>query len=326
MDRLNFYDRVSSMTDTTLPFLQSPAWETFQQGLGRETLTKEGNGWSYLAVVEHGKLSNRLYCPAGPIVSDKKALKEALSDLRSEAMKRQLQFVRVEPRGAVTESDLKQLGLRRSHKDVQPSHTIVNNLENATDESIMAATSQTVRRIWRKNEKQGVSYEVSYNPSDVQSFIDMIHDVSLRTGMKPFSDTYFQTTAKTLFPTHDAGLIFAMLEGKRIAAILFYSNGQTMYYAHAASYSRFRDVSPATSLALYSLMFAAREGFKAYDFCGAAPEGAPASHTWAGFTAFKLSFGGERASTLGTWELPISKAKYAAYRGLITLSKRIRKH
>lgn len=314
------------MADTIQPFLQSPAWNAFQQGLGRETLTKSGEGWSYLAVVEHGRLSNRLYCPSGPIVTDKKALAEAVKDLRSEATKRNLQFVRIEPRGNINEADLKKLGLRRSHKDVQPSHTIVNNLQGATDENIMAATSQTVRRIWRKNESRGVSYEVSYEPSDVQYFIDMIHDVSLRTGMKPFSDTYFQTTATTLFPTHDAGLIFAVLDGKRIAAILFYSNGHTMYYAHAASYSSFRDVSPATSLALYSLMFAAREGHEAYDFCGAAPEGAPASHTWAGFTAFKLSFGGERFSTVGTWELPISKAKYAAYRGLLRLSRHIRKH
>lgn len=303
------------------PFLQSEAWRTFQEAYGRKVYTDSDKAWSYLAIEERGRFSNRLYTPYGPILSKKSDLKPAIDSLVRQAKQVGASFIRIEPTGVdLSPSDLTRLGLKKAHKEPQPSHTVVNDVSKS-HEDIMAAASQTVRRIWRKNEKAGIEYEVSYSPTDVEDFIKMIHDVSDRTGMIPYSDKYFRTTAEALFPTKSAGLLFAKLDGKRIASILFYTTGEIMYYAHAASYSEYRKSSPTTSLALYSLLFAHDRGCKLYDFCGVAPEGADKSHRWRGFTSFKLSFGGERRNTVGAWELPIKKVTYALYRTLLKVAK-----
>ncbi|MDR1197371.1 MAG: hypothetical protein LBL08_03840, partial [Candidatus Nomurabacteria bacterium] len=90
------------MTNLDVHFLQSEAWRRFQAELGRETIDKDNNIWQYMAIVEHGKLANRLYCPYGPTVVDKVGLQEAIQDLAVEAKTRHLDFVRIEPIGDVT--------------------------------------------------------------------------------------------------------------------------------------------------------------------------------------------------------------------------------
>jgi lipid II:glycine glycyltransferase (peptidoglycan interpeptide bridge formation enzyme) len=120
-------------------------------------------------------------------------------------------------------------------------------------------------------------------------------------------------------------LLFAELDGRKIASIIFYTDGKTMSYAHAAALTEFRKVSPAVGLGLYAMLFAHREGCQAFDWFGAAPENwqntpdAKRFARWSGFTQFKLSFGGQRVTRLGTWELPLRRGRYALYRLLLRL-------
>ena len=48
------------------------------------------------------------------------------------------------------------------------------------------------------------------------------------------------------------------------------------------------------------------------DLWGVAPADQP-DHKWAGFTAFKKSFGGREVAYPGTWDLPVRKIRYGAY-------------
>lgn len=306
-------------------FLQSPAWADFQRQLGREVIEKTTDNYHYVAIVEKGQFSNRLYCPLGPVVKDKPALKLALADLKKEAKQRKLDFVRVEPTLSVlTSYDLTELGLLHSNHDVQPPHSVVNDV-SVGEEQIMAELSQTARRYARKCDKAGIAYSVSYNPADIKYFIELIHEVAARTGMKPYDDFYFQQIAAFMFPRKSAGLLFAELDGQKIAAIIFYTDGQTMMYTHAANSTKSRKYSPATGLGLYALKFAHQQGCQVFDWCGVAPakdDGNPRWEAWAGFTQFKLSYGGQRVDRLGTWELPVNRRRYRIYRLLLSLTHR----
>jgi lipid II:glycine glycyltransferase (peptidoglycan interpeptide bridge formation enzyme) len=307
------------MTKVQPSFLQTPIWAQFQASIKRQTIDKSVKEFHYMAIVEHGKLGNRLFCPYGPTVESKAGLALALDDLRREARARRLDFVRVEPRGNVTERDLRDLGLQRSHHDVHPADTLISDVSLDPD-AIRAQLSQTARRYARKADQAGVTYRVSYEPTDIKYFIDMIHDVAHRTGMRPLSDFYFQHIAATLFPVQAGGLLFAELNGQKIAAIIFYTDGTTMSYAHAANDSEYRKISPATGLALHALLFAHNQGCQWFDWYGVAPPGADKSHRWAGFTQFKQSFGGRPVSSLGTWELPVRRGRYAAYKLALRLA------
>lgn len=309
------------MSKTEISFLQSPAWARFQESLGRQVIDKKDDGWQYVAIEERGRLSSRLYCPAGPTVLKHVALKAAIYNLTQEAKRRRVTFIRVEPRGNLTIADLQSLGFRRSHHDVQPASTVISDVDGSEDE-IRSSLSQTARRYARKADNAGVTYSLSYDPSDIRYFIEMIHDVASRTGMRPMSDSYFSQIATTLFPARDAGLLFAELAGRKIAAIIFYTDGTTMSYAHAANLSEYRKISPAYGLGLYALLFAHDQGCKFFDWYGVAPEDASENHRWAGLTRFKLAFGGQRVSTLGTWELPIDKFKYRLYKLALKIARK----
>ena len=305
-------------------FLQSSAWAHFQQQLGHQVIEKQTDAYSYVAIVERGGWSNRLYCPFGPLVDDYHGLELALADLAKEAKKRRLDFVRVEPTlSGLTEVDMKKLRLKHSRRDVQPPYSVINDV-SVSEPEIEAELSQTARRYARKCDKAGITYTVSYQPTDIRHYIEMIHQVAKRTGMKPHDDLYFQQIAGFLFPTKAAGLLFAELDGEKIASIIFFTDGTTMYYAHAANLTKSRKYSPATGLGLYALKFAHQQGCKWFDWYGVAPEHDdhnPRWQSWAGFTQFKLSYGGQRINRPGTWELPIKKQQYLVYRTLLALTR-----
>lgn len=312
------------MTEVTGSFLQSSAWRILS-GVSCENIERHGSGWHYLAILEKGQFSRRLYCPLGPVAKDLTSWRHALADLRQIGQKYGVDFLRVEPELSVITPDMmKGEGFCHSARDVQPPHTVVNDV--SVDESaIMAQLSQTARRYTRKCDKAGITYSVSYNPIDVTDFIAMIHEVSQRTGMKPHSDQHYRLIAEKLFPLKAAGLLFAELAGKRIASIIFLTDGKTMSYAHAANLTEYRKYAPAVGLGTYALKFAHQQGCKYFDWCGVAPvtdDGNKRWHAWRGFTQFKLSYGGKRVDRIGTWELPLHRVKYVIYRVILKLARR----
>ena len=306
-------------------FLQSSAWEAFQQSLdtARQGVERSGDGWEYRGIVEHGRGNTRLYIPYGPDADTAEHLADALRDVVTMGRQYHADFVRVEPRTATPEH-LQQLGFRKV-KSLQPDRTMINDVTLSHDEILMQA-KQSVRYTWRKNQKAGVKFQTSYDPTDIELFLAMIHDVAKRTGMQPHSDAYFRAMAQALFPTQSAGLMYAVHDGKPVASLIFFSDGTTMSYAHAASYTTARSLSPATALVVAALFYAHDTGHTQFDLYGIAPADAGKDHPWAGFTHFKKSFGGTPVDYAGTWEKPLHPIRYRLYRLHMWLVQRRRRH
>ena len=84
---------------------------------------------------------------------------------------------------------------------------------------------------------------------------------------------------------------------------------------------------PATVALLTTALFDAKEqGIKFFDFWGIAPEGAPDSHPWKGFTRFKQSFGGAPVEYAGTYDIILKPIKYHFYQLTRQLNRFIRRH
>ncbi len=62
-------------------FLQTPAWQKFQEDEGRKVFREKSDKFEYMAILRHTKLGNYLFVPYGPALKDKKALKPALESL-----------------------------------------------------------------------------------------------------------------------------------------------------------------------------------------------------------------------------------------------------
>lgn len=294
-------------------FLQSEPWGRFQEAFGRTVVRNSGDGWSYQAFLETGKMNTRLYAPYGPVVSRAGALPDALAALSADARRLGATFVRVEPTGAVSAGELSSAGLHRVHR-VQPELTWRVDLSEGRA-AVLSGMTKTSRNLYNTYEKKGLSIRRSQDPADIEILIGLLGQVASRTKMKPHSANYLRVQAQTLLPTSDASL-YIVESGETAVAISFvYDDEARRYYGHAASDYEFRNVHPGNALVVQMLLDAVERGQLEFDFYGIAPENEP-NHPWAGFSKFKKSFGGFEHAYVGTWELPVNRIGYLLYRVL----------
>ena len=276
-------------------FLQSEAWETFQQSLGRRTFRREGEGWSYLAILESGGLgTTRLYCPYGPTVDSPRALTTALESLKALAQSNRVTSVRIQPTGmSLKKPTLLNLGLKQISYS-QPSHTWHIDLTKSRDD-IIAEMNQNNRSIVRNYTKKGLSYKQSHNPKDITRLTTLLHQVADRNKITVHTDEYLNDQAKSLMTNNAASLHFINFENETIAAALVYEDATTYYYAHAAADHEHRKLNASTALLGEIILNAKTAGKKICDLYGITDSVDP-EHRWAGFTKFKKSFGGHAVS------------------------------
>lgn len=297
-------------------FLQTPAWEDFQRALGRTVHRKSGPGWSFLAIEERNPAGKVLYAPYGPVAESLEAFDGALAELRSLARECGAAFIRLEPvragfDAAEAQAVLRQRGMQPAPVNQQPELSWIVDLEGDFKD-VLAGMKPTNRNLYRNIHKKGVTFRASQDPAEISILLDFLHMTAARNGFKPQSDEYLTQVARSLMPAGAATLFIAELDGGPIAAALAYDSADTRTYAHAALDDTHRKLSAGIPLLVTLMADAKEKGLKYVDLWGVAPEGQP-DHKWAGFTAFKKSFGGREVAYPGTWDLPVNKLRYGAY-------------
>ncbi|MDB5165221.1 MAG: hypothetical protein JWM00_111 [Candidatus Saccharibacteria bacterium] len=304
-------------------FLQSPAWKTFQEARGHTVVSDRGQGWEYQAIVESGTGNTRLYSPYGPTVTSPQAFDASINSLRQVASSHKATFIRVEPVGSLSATDLRQRGFKPvTYQQLQPAHTLVVDL-SASKEDILAQMSQNSRNLTRNYAKKGLAIQHSYNPDDIAILTSLLSTVAARNHITTHSTEYFRIQAATLFATKSAVLYYATFDGTPVAAALVYDDDTTRYYAHAAADDTYRKLSPGTALVGQMILDAKDKGLTQFDLYGIAPNDDP-RHPWAGFTKFKRSFGGTSLTYVGAWDLPLKPFAYTYYRLYQSLRRRLR--
>ncbi|MBT2530808.1 peptidoglycan bridge formation glycyltransferase FemA/FemB family protein [Arthrobacter sp. ISL-48] len=297
-------------------FLQTQAWADFQASLGRRVHQESGPGWSFLAVEERNPAGKVLYSPYGPVASSPEAFDAALAALAGVARSCGAVFIRIEPASAglsmpgVTE-ELRRRGLQPAPVNQQPELSWVVDLDGDFKD-VLAAMKPVNRNLYRNIHKKGVTFRKSQDPDDIRILLNFLHMTARRNGFKPQSDEYLTKVAASLMPAGAATLFVAELHGGPIAAALAYDSADTRTYAHAAMDDSHRKLSAGIPLLVTLMADAKDRGLKHVDLWGVAPADQP-DHKWAGFTAFKKSFGGREVSYPGTWDLPVKKLRYGAY-------------
>ena len=302
-------------------FLQSTAWQAFQESLGRTTFRDSGPGWEYLAILERSTGNSRLYCPYGPAADDEHSLATSLSSLAQLGKKHRVTFLRVEPTNLDFAAYLQAHGWKKvTYQRLQPEHSHVIDLTQSQDQ-LIAHMAQPVRNVYRNYHKKGVAVHRSTDPNDIDILLKFVHQVARQRGITPHPDSYFRQQAATLFPLGAATLYYATLDDQPIAAALFYHSSDTLYYAHAGASSdpAHRKLNAGTALLAEAIIDAQQHGLTTADLYGIAPDGADKNHPWAGFTKFKRSFGGHDVTFAGAWDLPLQRSRYWLYRAYQTL-------
>ena len=303
-------------------FLQTKAWQTFQESLGRKSISDKGKGWSYRAYLESGSGNTRLYAPYGPTTSSPEGFHRAIESLKQAAVKQSATFLRIEPIAGTDSTALRKLGFKPvTYQKLNPTRTQIIDL-SPSSEDILKQMSQNSRNLTRNYSKKGIEIRSSTDPTDIEILIELLAKVARRNHITVHSDDYFRKQASTLLPIGAARLYTASLDDTVIAAALVYDSSDTRYYAHAAADDDYRKLSAGTALVGQMILDAKAAGLKYFDLYGIAPDNQP-NHPWAGFTKFKQSFGGYPVDYLGAWDLPLKPLPYYIYRYYQSIRKRL---
>lgn len=313
--------------------LQSEPWERFQTDLGRSTHRLHGPGWDALVVEERSRAGRIWYAPYGPVLEHPAALTDALEALREAARAESVGWLRVEPqlpapaqtpfRNAVQRQNataaslvalLRAHGARPAPRDIQPAHTRWVDLTRPP-EAILKAMTGTNRNLWRRHRDKGLTLSSSSHPSAADAVIELLHRTAGRKGFTAQTSEYLRTAARSLGPSGSCTAYLSSVDGTVVSALLTYDSPTTRIFAHSGMDAAVRKLRPNQPLIAQALLDAAAQGQSVGDLFGIAPLSRP-DHPWTRFSAFKRSFGGADVALGGTWDVPVSGARYAAYRGM----------
>jgi lipid II:glycine glycyltransferase (peptidoglycan interpeptide bridge formation enzyme) len=302
-------------------FLQSAQWAKFQESMGLKYRLLEDKGWSCLLLEKTGRFGKYLFAPYGPTLDTSADLSDCIEALVAQARQAGADWLKLEPLAASGAEPLDDIlaarGALRSVHNVEPALTRILDLSPAPDE-LLAGISQSTRSLIRKNQREGtLTFQTSVKPADMAAFASMLDTVAERKGVSFFSEDYFIAQAQQLMP---AGMMFLeqAYAGKTlVGAAVMHDYGEFGSYTYAASLPEARHLSVSALLLWQAILNARSRGIKKMDLYGTAPDDAPPSHPWYGFSTYKKKFGGEVLALAGTWDIPLSR-KYRLYRAAQT--------
>lgn len=302
-------------------FLQSKKWEAFQHSLNKKVITDKGDGWSYMALFEKGKINSRLYVPYGPTITKKGALAAALQSLKEQAKLTGATFIRIEPVGDISPNELRRHGLKRVAY-IQPEATSIIDLRQPRND-ILNNMSSTNRNYYNNYASKGLSIKTSTNPDDISILTNLLATVASKNKIRVQNHAYLKKQAESLI-AQQAGLIYyAVYDNQPIACAFVHDSETTRYYAHAASDYEHRKLNASSILISKMMLDAQDNSMTSFDLSGIWLEpGTNKSH--AGITSFKRSFGGKDVTYNGTYELPVRPLQYALYHMLRLLTHTIK--
>ena len=296
-------------------FLQSAGWAQFQQQSGNQPHFVSGKGWSCLLISRRAAFGRYLFAPYGPSLESAARLDDCLKSLLIAAKTESADWIRLEPTipydsAAVT---LKKHGARRAPKNVEPSLTRLVDLTASHDE-LLASLSQTTRNIIRRSYKdKSLEFKTSSDPDGMAIFSRMLSTVASRNRVGFYDNEYYFRQARILMPMGMMRLEIAYHGGNPVGTAVIHDYGKSSTYTYAASLPEARDLNVSALLLWQAMVNAKSRDMRMMDLFGIAPDDAPASHPWAGFSSFKKKFGGIVVKHAGTWDIPLSN-KYRLYR------------
>ncbi len=308
-------------------FLQSKQWADFQKSLGREVfeyprhlevepLSKEVQPPAISAkIIKHnlplGK--NYLYIPHGPEMDFNAMMGGFKGPTRSFAdyllnLGRQEKsiFVKAEPLTGNVAQMLVEAGFRRAHKEVQPSKTVIINIQES-DVNLLGAMHHKTRYNIKVAESHGVVIEES---GDIELFWRLLKKTTARDEFSSHPKDYYEKLLN--FDWDDDGpkvkLFLAKYQDKPAAAAIVLIYNGTGYYLHGASDYEYRSAMAPFMLHWRIIQLLRKAGIENYDLWGIDAK------KWPGVTRFKLNWGGRTTDRPGSFDLPLSKIWYLLYK------------
>jgi lipid II:glycine glycyltransferase (peptidoglycan interpeptide bridge formation enzyme) len=235
---------------------------------------------------------------------------------------------RVNPFGNEIGTKLRNLGGKQIETDgegfgdVQPRFVFAIDVEDKTDEELLASFSQEWRRNIKKAEKSEVTVRKA-NFSDLETFHTLYKETAKRDKFTPRPLNYFKQMWKSLNENSnnlaEMRLYIAEQENICHAACLWVRVGKHVWYTYGASSTSGRELRPSNAIQWQMMRDARDAGASIYDMRGIAATLNEKSPLF-GLLRFKIGTGGKVIQYVGEWDFVLKPLIYNAFR--VALARR----
>lgn len=195
----------------------------------------------------------------------------------------------------------------------QPRYVFQLPLDGRREEDLLAGFNQQWRRNVKKAEKSGVVVQRG-GAAELAAFHGLYVETAHRDGFSPRPLPYFTAMwqAMTAEDPDRIRLYLARHEGDLVAAATMVRVGAHAWYSYGASSAAKRDVRGSNAVQWQMMRDALAAGAGVYDLRGITDTLDEADPHF-GLIRFKLGTGGEVVEYAGEWDLPLSRALWAAF-------------
>jgi peptidoglycan pentaglycine glycine transferase (the first glycine) len=308
--------------------LQSYGWGEFKRSLSwrpvRLVLQRDGEvtGVGQFLVYNTFPVPGALmYCPKGPWLpwKNEEAVRSFFEGVVDFAGREGAHTVKIEPEVLEQRKDVKDLlddvGFHKARYDLNLKTTMIVDL-SLPEKELLAKMKGKTRYNVRLAAKRGVKVVEPVFEEGWEIFYDWLKATSKRKEdyILRRSRDYLHAVMRAM---HDAGqgyLFFAEHEGRPLAGMYVFTFGEKYWYMYGASSDEKRNLKPNYLLQWEVMRWARERGLTHYDMVGVPkPEELDERTSLWGVYKFKEGFGGELADTLGCFDLPVRKARAAAW-------------
>ena len=309
--------------------LQSYEWGEFKKRLGwrpiRLVLEKDGDvaGVGQFLAYDTGPFvpGTLWYCTKGPWLpwDDEEAVGAFFRGVREVAGREGAHTVKIEPEVLEEQRDakalLERIGFCKARYDLNQKTTLVVDL-SLSEEELLGRMKGKTRYNVRLAARKGVEVVEPDFEEAWETFYEWMKATSERKEdyVLRRSRGYLYGVMRSMYDAGQGRLFFAEHEGTPLAGMYVFTFGEKYWYMYGASSDEKRNLKPNYLLQWEVMRWARNRGLTHYDMVGVpkSEELNEGSSLWSVYK-FKEGFGGEISDSLGCLDLPVRRARAAAW-------------
>jgi peptidoglycan pentaglycine glycine transferase (the first glycine) len=309
--------------------LQSYEWGEFKRRLGwkpiRLVLERGGKvvGLGQFLAYETTPVPGVLmYCTKGPWLpwDDERVVRTFFEGVRAIAGRWGAHTIKIEPEVLEEQKDVKailgEVGFRKARYDLNMKTTLVVDL-SLPEEELLGRMKAKTRYNVRLAARKGVEV---VEPNDFEEGWETFYEWMRATSERKEDYVlrrprdYLYGAMRNMYDAERGRLFFAEHEGTPLAGMYVFTFGKKYWYMYGASSDKKRNLKPNYLLQWEVMRWAKGHGLTHYDMVGVPKlEDLDETNSLWSVYKFKEGFGGGIVDSLGCFDLPIKRARAAAW-------------
>lgn len=250
-----------------------------------------------------------IYFPKGPLPD--KIMLEALKKI---GLQKKAIFIKLEP-NVGSKQKITEFLLANGCRTGQPLFTrFTFQLDlTKTEEQLLAGMKPKTRYNIRLAQRYGVEVVRDNSPKAFEIYLKLLQETTRRQRFYAHTPQYHRLLWETLASTDIYHLFLAKYKGRSLAAYIFFTFNNVLYYPYGASTRIHREVMAPTALFWEAIKFGKQKGCQIFDMWGTPGPNPNPKDPWFGFHRFKEGFGAQLVEFVGTYDLVIDRFLYSLF-------------